>query len=66
MAAISDIIMLRGCHENQLRSTWFRLIESTKNAQYMCQISSQSDKMVLKVDGRCPIDPPPLPPYAFM
>ena len=31
-----------GCYGNQLSSKWFRLIERTKNAHYMCQISSQS------------------------
>ena len=33
-----------GCHGNQLSSDWFQLIESTKNAHYMCQISSQSNE----------------------
>ena len=41
MAAASDVITLQG---NQLSSKWYRLVESTKNAHYMCQISGQSDE----------------------
>ena len=53
-------------HGNQLvlSSKWFQLIERTKNAHYMCQISSQSDEWFSKVEGRGPIDPPPH--YAFV
>ena len=36
------------CHENQLDTTWFRLIESTNKAYYMYQISSQSDELCRK------------------
>ena len=35
-------------HGNQLDTTWFRLIESTSEACYMYQISSQSDELCRK------------------
>ena len=36
------------CHENQLDTTWFRLIESTNEACYTYQISCQSDELCRK------------------
>ena len=35
-------------HGNQLDTTWFRLIESTNEACYMYQISSQTDELCRK------------------
>ena len=48
MAAACDVIHLTCCHGNQLNATWFRLIESTNEACYMYQISSQSDELCRK------------------
>ena len=48
MAAASDVIMLLWLPWNQLSSKWFRLIQSIKNAHYMCQISSQLDEWCQK------------------
>ena len=36
------------CHGKQLDTTWFRLIESTNDACYVYQISSQSDELCRK------------------
>ena len=42
---------------------WYRLIESTNNAHYMCQISSQSDEWCQKERGGVRLTlPPPLMP----
>ena len=35
-----------GCHGNQLNTTWFRLIESTKEAYYMYQ-KYKSDEQII-------------------
>ena len=32
-------------HGNQLDTTWFRLIKSTEEDHYICQISRQSDEL---------------------
>ena len=53
-----------GCHGNQLSCNWFRLIEITKNAYYMCQIFSQSDERCQKYRGGVRL-PPPLPPLCL-
>ena len=46
MAADCDVIYFDYCcHGNELDTTWFRLIESTNEAGYMYQISSQSDEL---------------------
>ena len=37
-----------GCHGNQLNTTWFRLIENTKEGYYMYQVSCQSDELCRK------------------
>ena len=49
MVAASDVIYLTYCcHGNQLDTMWFRLFESTNEACYMYQISSQSDELCRK------------------
>ena len=56
MAGVCDVIYLTIVsntmdHENQLDTTWFRLIESTNEVYYMYQISSQSDEFCRKLEG---------------
>ena len=49
MAAACDVNLFDYCcHGNQLDTTWFYLIESTNEACYMYQISSQSDELCRK------------------
>ena len=49
VAADCDVIYLTiVCHGNQLDTTWFLLTESTNDACYMYQISSQSDELSRK------------------
>ena len=55
-----------GYRGNPLSSNCFLLIESAKNAYYMCQRSNQSEEWCQKyVEGRDPINPPP-PPLRFL
>ena len=50
MVAACDVIYLTivAIHVNQLDTTWFRLIESTNEACYLYQISSQPDELCRK------------------
>ena len=43
-----------------LDTMWFRLIESTKKARYMYQISSQSEEYCRKYRGGVGLTPSPL------